>query len=74
MSQILNAIKGLSAPQARTDRNPTIDKAPYQANFSRQNILQNFPYNTTWKDGKPAIPLAKNVNDKVYLTLYLEPL
>ena len=29
----------LSVPQARTNRNPTIDKDPYQENFSRQNRL-----------------------------------
>ena len=41
------------------------NKAPYQPNFNRQNRLQNFPYNTTWKDGQPIIPPVKNVNVKI---------
>ena len=35
MSQILNAIKGLNPSQARTNRNPIKNKAPYQSNFNR---------------------------------------
>ena len=65
MSQILNAIKGLNPPQARIDRNPIENKAPYQSNFNRQNRLQNLPYNTTWRDAQPSVPLAKNINNKV---------
>ena len=63
MSQILNSIKGLNPP-AKVERNPTKNKAPYQPNFNRQNMLQNFPYNTTWKDGQPNVPPPKNNNNK----------
>ena len=65
MSQILNSIKGLNPPQDKIYRNLVENRAPYQPNFNRQNRLQNFPYNTTWKDGQPIIPLAKNANNKV---------
>ena len=51
ITQVLNAIKNLSLPQVKNDRNPTENRIPYQSNFNRQNRLQNFPYNTTWKDG-----------------------
>ena len=27
--------------------------------------MQNFPYNTTWKDGQPSVPPPKNNNNKV---------
>ena len=64
MSQILNAIKGLNPPQARIDRNPIENKAPFQPNFTRQNRLQNFSYNITWKDGQPIISPVKNENIK----------
>ena len=65
MSQVLNAIKSLSFPQVKTDRNPTDNRTPYQSNFNRQNRLQNFPYNTTWKDGQPSVPPPKNNTNKV---------
>ena len=36
MSQVLNAIKNLSFPQAKNDKNPIDNKVPYQSNFNRQ--------------------------------------
>lgn len=51
MSQVLNAIKGLNFPQVKNDINPTKNKVRYRSNFGRQNRLQNFSYNTMWKDG-----------------------
>ena len=54
-------------PQIKNDRNPTNNRIPYQSNFKRQNRLQNFPYNTTWKDGQPSVPPPKNTNNKVTL-------
>ena len=57
-------MKSLNPPQARFDRNPVENKAPYQSDFNRKNKLQNFPYNTTWKDGQPNVPPTKNVNNK----------
>ena len=41
------------------------NRIPYQSNFNRQNRLQNFPYNTTWKDGQPSVPPPKNNTNKV---------
>ena len=51
----------------RDDKTPTIDKPLHQGNFSKKNRLQNFPYNTNWKDRKPSIPLEKDANEKVTL-------
>ena len=64
MSQIINAIKGLNL-QTKVERNLVENKAPFQPYFNRQNKLQNFPYNTTWKDGQPIIPPIKNTNAMV---------
>ena len=35
MSQVLNAIKNLSLPQVKNDRNPTENRIPYQSNFNK---------------------------------------
>ena len=33
-------------------------------NFSRQPRMQNYPYTTQWKDGKPVPNQTQNVKDK----------
>ena len=38
--------------------------------FSRQKWLQNFSYNTNWKDGQPIVPPAKTTNDKIVIMGY----
>lgn len=65
MSQILNAIKGLNFSQNKNDRNPADNRAPYQSNFNTQPRMQNYPYTTQWKDGKPFPNQAQNMNNKV---------
>ena len=39
ISQVLNAIKSLSFPQVKNDRNPNDNRIPYYSNFNRQNRL-----------------------------------
>ena len=39
ITQVLNAIKNLSLPQVKNDRNPTDNRIPYQSNFNRHNRL-----------------------------------
>ena len=63
MSQVLNAIKNLSFAQVKNDKNPIDNKIPYRSNFSNQHKMQNYPYTTQWKDGKP-VGQSQNSKDK----------
>lgn len=41
------------------------EKTPVNANnFNRQPRMQNYPYTTQWKDGKPIPNHTQNVKDK----------
>lgn len=67
IDQVLNAIKWLKFSINRNDKDPSTDKPQYQGDFSRQNRLQHYPYNTQWKDGKPIMPQPMNATKKVTL-------
>ena len=63
MSQVLSAIKNLSLPQVKNDKNSIDNRIPYQSNFSKQPRMQNYPYTTQWKDGK-LVGQSQNTKDK----------
>ena len=62
MDKVINALKYLKAPANRNISAPTNERPQYGNNFNKQNRLQNFPYNTQWKDGKPIVLAARGNN------------
>lgn len=63
MDQMLNLLKNMNPPTRNANKEITIDKS-YFNNFSRQNRMQNCPYTTHWKDGKPIVPSEKNTSEE----------
>ena len=65
MDQVLGLLKNLNPQMLNTNKeNNNNDRSQYANNFSKQNKLQNFTYNTNWKDGKPINEAIKNTTYK----------
>ena len=63
MGQVLSLLKQLNSLAPLASKPNTQERAPYNNNFNRQPRMQNYPYNTQWKDGKPIPnPIEENIS------------
>lgn len=64
MDQVLNLLKNMNPPTNHANKQSTSEKFQFNTHYNKNNRIQNFPYTTQWKDGKPVVPPAKNTGEK----------
>lgn len=64
MVQVLNLLKNINPLEYHANKESTGDKPQFNTHYNRQPRMQNYPYTTQWKDGKPIIDPAQGTKDK----------
>ena len=64
ISQVLDLLKKMNPTTFNAHKPNTGEKAPVHNNVNRQPRVQNYPYTTQWKDGRPITNPTQNDKDK----------